>query len=352
MTAVCSIDEGKELEQMDGYEKHVRASKDSGRISRADRTSNASRVLLKMKAITLILAAARQANPPAGSPRFLLNWIRFVYTGLTHINQIEVWLAAPDAERGGLLASLRERPRMLGVIEWPYLNKDWDVARRFASIRNHYLALAPFKWLRFGVRESRVLADLDDIMPGLALKLDRPEWFIREGELTLNLFVGETRLYSLVFLLGNEDGQLIAYIGAVQGRDIDGIDAIYRDMTKRLHGARPRDFLISVFQSLCSVIGVKRILAVSDECRHHRHPYFRAKSPKGANYDGIWEDRGGVRVAAGFFELPAQHVPRAETEIAPNKRSMYRKRYALIERIRLEMARQSEAAADKPAVTD
>jgi uncharacterized protein VirK/YbjX len=185
------------------------------------------------------------------------------------------------------------------------------------------------------------VSDLSDLLPGLRIILDRPEWFQREGELTLNLFVDDTRVYSLAFILGRESGKRIAYIGAMQGRNLDNIETIYRDITKKCHGARPRDLLATIFQMLAVAAGVQRILAVNEECRHHKHPYFgeRAGSTQSASYDDIWTDRGGQSVAGGFFELPSAPTVRPDSDIPTHKRSMYRKRYALLDRIRAEIDR-------------
>ena len=161
-------------------------------------------------------------------------------------------------------------------------------------------------------------------MPELRLVLDQPKWFM-QGQLTISLFAGETRIYSLAFSFRLEP-TLVAYIGAIQGRDLEGILDLYRQITKALHGMRPRDFLVEVFCMLCRVVGVKQIYAIADSCRIHRSPYFgHDKTKITVNYDEIWQDRGGAQLCRDFFTIPITGSKHEHEEIPPKKRSMYRK---------------------------
>lgn len=278
----------------------------------------------------LLLAAARQLHP-VHAPHDLWRRARFLVVAVWHYQLIYTLFKS-----GVISATLAERPQLLGAVEWPFLHKDWDVNRRFEAMRAHHTEVATQPWLRLALDETRVVSDLGGVVPGLRVVLDRPEWFLREGKLTLNLFIDAERVYSLAFALGRADGRLVAYIGAMQGRDLDNIETIYRDLTKKLHGARPRDFLFTVFQMLCTTAGVERIFGVSEACRHHLHPYFGSKRQitPSANYDEIWKDRGGVPVEGGFFEMPVAPTVRPDGDVPPHKRAMYRRRYQMYDRVR------------------
>jgi uncharacterized protein VirK/YbjX len=310
--------------------RHRRRNPGPHRPSARDRTN-----LMAMRFSQLALSAAAVVHP-IKKPIDVFYRARFLSLILKNRAHIQTWLDAGDA--GGLVTSLADRPQMIGPVIWPYLHKDWSVAERFAAVRAHFAELESIPWLRLGVNDSRTIADLGDLLPGLRIVLDRPLWFLREGELTLNIFVMEHRVYSLSFLLGrtgDPPGARIALIGAMQGRNLDNIESIYRDLTKKLHGARPRDFIFTVFQLLAAEAQIQHIRGVSDACRHHHHPYFgtKAQTTQSASYDDIWKDRDGTPGPGGFFTLPLTFVPRPESEIPSHKRSMYRKRYALYDRL-------------------
>jgi uncharacterized protein VirK/YbjX len=280
----------------------------------------------------MVLAAAVAVHP-WGSRRALWRQVRFLARAVYHRRTIA--LCMEEGDRGGLQQSLAERPQMLGAIEWPYIHKDWLPEERFAAVRDHYREVGDLPWFQLGVDESKTIADLGTVYPELRLVLDRPNWFLREGELTLNLFVGDERIYSLAFTLGQRGGERIAYVGGVQGRDLPHVLELYKKLTKSLEGARPRDFLISSFQLLARTAGVKRVFGVGEAYRHHHHAYFAedAKAHPRADYDQIWRDRGGSPTDDGFFELPAELVERPMSEIPAQKRAMYRRRYALFEQV-------------------
>ena len=152
--------------------------------------------------------------------------------------------------------------------------------------------------LDFPVDGQLRLLDLNDIRAGFHVVLDQPRWFMREGQFAINLFLNETRLYSLVFSLFRDGEVSAAFVGAIQGRDIEGILDEYRNLTKAAHGMRPRDLLIELFRMFGETIGLKHILAVSDEHRQHRSNYYgkNALSKLSGDYNEIWQNRGGTRI--------------------------------------------------------
>jgi uncharacterized protein VirK/YbjX len=231
---------------------------------------------------------------------------------------------------------LQARPETVGAVIWPYQCLGWDAKQRLTMIAAHYEALSTLpKALNFDVAESKEIINLAIFAEGLRVVLDRPKWFMREGQLVINLFIGERRSYSLAFSLAQEACGLVAYVGAIQGSNIEGALEEYRNLTKTLHGMRPRDFLFETFRTLCRCLGVCRILAVADASRHHRSEYFGSHqaNERSVNYDEVWVERRGTRVDANFFSLSPHPELRNLEEIPSKKRSMYRQRYAMLEEI-------------------
>lgn len=239
-----------------------------------------------------------------------------------------------------LQRALEQRPELVGAVVWPYVCAEWSASRRLQHLVEHFQAVGRTPVLEVAVGDAFELLDLGELAPGLRMVLDQPAWFMREGPLVLNLFEGETRLYSLAFSLGSVDGRPAAYVGAVQGVTIEGILERYRDLTKVLHGLRPRDFLVEVFRMLCRGIGVKDIVAVADASRVHRSAYFgEAKaSALQIDYDEIWRDRGGAVHDAQFFSLPVEAPVRDLEQVPSKKRALYRRRYELLAVLEAQVA--------------
>lgn len=238
-------------------------------------------------------------------------------------------------------ADLQARPELLGFLVWPYVHAGWPVMTRFEALSQHEQAMATdMAPLAVALTGSLQVADLADISPGLQLVVDRASWCLREGSLVFNQFLGDERMMSLAFSFGWRDGERVAYIGSVQGSNIDSALAKYREMAKGLQGMRSRDFLIKMFQLLTKHMGVRQVFGVADEQRHHRHPYFgTAKAERlHLDYDEIWQEHSAERTPDGFYRLPSLPVVKAMEEIAAKNRALYRRRYALMDQLSADLA--------------
>ncbi|MGG7647194.1 Uncharacterized protein VirK/YbjX [Pseudomonas frederiksbergensis] len=228
----------------------------------------------------------------------------------------------------------------VGVVHWPYISRNWGPKNKLGVLASHYEVVTQRcpQLLLLGRNESLLLSDLSEFAAGCSLVLDRPFWFMREGELVLNLFQGDLRIASIAFTLCRTDTELCIFIGAVQGIH-KGVDSelslsIYRDLTKDFEGLRPRSFLIEVIKYIAINIGVEKIYAVGDGYRHHRHPYFGAHKALelAANYDVIWLEHGATpSEREDFFEIPMVLSRKPLDSIASKKRAMYRRRYELLD---------------------
>jgi uncharacterized protein len=236
---------------------------------------------------------------------------------------------------------LVQRPDTVGVIVWPYQCKSWDAKTRLKKIEEHYSVIEEFcPKLDFHVDGALKLMNLGSIYENLHVVIDRPKWFMREGQLVINLFLADVRIYSLAFSFARESGKVVAYVGALQGRSLEGIRDLYRKITKSLYGMRPQDFLFELFRIFCRTVGVTKILAVSESYRHHRSSYFSKEeyfATSTLNYDRIWFERGGTLENPDFFVLGVEPHLKNMEEIPSNKRSMYRQRYQLLEVIEVRI---------------
>jgi uncharacterized protein VirK/YbjX len=290
--------------------------------------------LLRIDAMMVLLRASSAAFPGI-TPGLLKLRLMMIARG------VGMWRTlGPLTKDSGSAARriLAERPQLLGAILWPYQCAAWSPEERVHRIAQHYAEIdrlgPPFE---FSVADRLVLADLGDLHPGLRLVLDQPHWFMREGGLTLNLFVGSFRAFSLTFsFFRDEEDRRAVFIGSLQGRNTDEALELYRTLTRSLYGMRPRDTLIEALRILCLATGTRRILAVAEAARHHRHAYFRNKATT-QDYDGVWEDRDGSRIDALSYELPVSPPRRELLDVKANKRSMYRRRFAFLDALEAQI---------------
>jgi len=269
-------------------------------------------------------SASRQVDPR------LRMRLRFVIAALRNPAASKQFALADSTSPLGEL--LTEWPQTIGSLLWPYQCADWNAATRVNRIAEHFRVVREIPGLQLKPDEKLILADLSSFSPGARLILDRPSWLSREGHLTLSLFKEDFRAFTLSFSLsGFPHADL--FIGGLQGRHGDEILAMYRDLTKDLNGIRPRDFMLEALRMLAVKMGVRHIYAVADEFKISRHRYFGRKALPGLFYDEVWRERNGEQVSAQCFELPLAGSRRPLEEIAAKKRSMYRRRYEMLDNI-------------------
>lgn len=231
---------------------------------------------------------------------------------------------------------VQERPDTTGFLIWPYQCASWEPEQRVRRIAEHFAILdrigAPFP---FSVDEKLLLWDLDQYSPGVRIILDQPSWLFREGLLALNIFCGDFRAYSVAFSLFGQPEAAGIFIGGMQGRSTEGALETYKVLTKDFHGMRPRDLLLDCLKLLAPALQARHILAVADEHRHLRHPYFGNDQNDHADYDAMWQERGGVRADRCFWELPMELSLRPLDDVPSRKRAQYRRRNEMLENLQL-----------------
>ena len=162
--------------------------------------------------------------------------VRFLAWALIAYPSVKPMLeASKESPLGQLMAS---RPETIGAVIWPYQCSSWDAHTRLARIQDHYAAIEALRGaINFPVHDRLILLDLKEIREGLMVVVDQPKWFMREGQLTINLFLAEVRMYSLAFSLFRHVDGIAAFVGCIQGRDVPGVLDEYRRLTKASHGS-------------------------------------------------------------------------------------------------------------------
>lgn len=308
---------------------------------------------MRMGAIETLVRVYRlgRAMHPGLSLNSVKHQAMLLARSLVCLSDIRRWYGISDNPL--LTLALKRFPLISGAIYWPYMNNTWPIERRLAAIDQHFRMLdGQSAIIAHATFEEVGVARLDEKYAGLRLVLDKASWFLREGEVVLNLFVNDKRFYSAAFSLGTDAGQRLVFLGALQGSNLGVAQDVYRDITHALHGMRPRDLLMTSLKILCGELGIDKIWAVSSSNRQHNSPYFgdSHKDKVLADYNEVWAEHGGRALDNGFFELPAAVKYRDLGEVPARKRAAYRRRYEMLDKLAADIKASCAQHSMQPAV--
>jgi uncharacterized protein VirK/YbjX len=285
--------------------------------------------------------AAKAVHPELslkGSADRLLYVLRCVLC-YPHARAWHAWLNEP------LMApAVRANPILYRKIVRPYFSVWWTKAQTLRVLREHFEFVAGrlnheaflelctpggFMLLQFAGQRGMVLQ----------VRCVNDGTFSKEGELSLVLDSGKANVMasSLTCVIMREGSgpRYSMMIGGTQGPDLGADKNIIKDMAKALHGLRPKALLLFVAQEIAQVWQLHLIRATSNRAHISRHIDYtlnRSRRPK-LTYDEFWQESGGRRRVDGYYDLPLGYIRRSNSEIKPNKRSLYNQRYEMLDRI-------------------
>ncbi|RDD82945.1 DUF535 domain-containing protein [Dyella tabacisoli] len=228
----------------------------------------------------------------------------------------------------------RRDPRVLERHFHRYINAHWNRSARLLSIQSHYrfvltrLPKALFEAIYTDGNATLGTVTLKDGSP-LKLCLRPPILMGCEGELSIELRDANDHLLYRIVLSVIDYRPTIA-IGCIQGPAGESSRDVVRDLTRNMHGMRPKQLMLSLAYAFARQYGIKRIWTVSNAA----HPLRQVRRTFQADYDAFWQEQGGRQVGNGWFILPEQLSRKSESEVPSNHRSAFRRREAL--RIEIE----------------
>ncbi len=244
------------------------------------------------------------------------------------------WLEQPEM-RPYLAAEPRLAFRPLGA----YMSLRWNWSRRAKVIRDTYAFIhaqgGPLHEAM--TRQEGVTLLQVPLEKGLVATVTiRPDMqFRKEGEISVFFTLSGIDLAISSFVLAFErvpDGWA-CYVGAVQGRKGGGEDII-KLATKAMHGLRPKQFMVFLAQEIARSLRVKALFGVGNSIhifRAGQYKLIKTKREIHFDYDELWTEAGGEPADEGWFLVPSKPRLRGLDEVKPNKRSMYTKRYAMLD---------------------
>lgn len=228
-----------------------------------------------------------------------------------------------------------------------YISIKWNKQRKLKVIFDTYR----FMKLKGDVfaqllnkNESSTLAkiDLNDTCSA-SLVLGYDDQFRKEGEAILSLECEEFggRVVTVAFSFEEvEKDKWVCLVGCVQGHPLNEVGAT-KKIQKLMHGIRPNSFIMNSLQEFCRNLGCEAIYCVGDSIQSYRkkhaiHLPWRHKID--FDYDEFWLEVGAKEADNHWFDLPLIATRREMSELKTKKRSMYRKRYVMLDELSEKIA--------------
>jgi len=176
-----------------------------------------------------------------------------------------------------------------------------------------------------------------------SLKLGYHHMHRKEGELVL--FFESEQLGGTIATIAFSFEEMapenwVCRIACIQGHTVNDSD-ITKQVQKLLQAIRPKSFMVFAVQELSRQLGLKAVYGVGDAI----HPYRRQHTIHlhwihaiQFDYDAFWSESGGTPCPDHWYELPLKMVQKDIQEIKTNKRSLYTRRYRLLDDLSLRIA--------------
>ncbi len=200
-------------------------------------------------------------------------------------------------------------------------------------------------------KEGKTIADInfDNNTKGFLI-LGYDYRFRKEGELVLTLECSEIggKIISAAFSFEETSkGNWSCIVGCIQGYNtINKTNGAFKATQKLLHGFRPNSFITYSVQELSRHLGCAAIYCTGNSIQAYRMKHaLNLPIVHGINfnYDKFWCEVGGRNIGKGWFELPLTPVRKNIQEVESHKRSMYRKRYDMLDKLSLKISETVKA---------
>ncbi|MBR4625362.1 MAG: DUF535 family protein, partial [Alphaproteobacteria bacterium] len=128
-------------------------------------------------------------------------------------------------------------------------------------------------------------------------------------------------------------------IASIQGSSLDNAPEEIKLATKQLHGIRPAFLLVHIFKMLCEI---KQFQLLGIPKKHQAKYRFNDFSRLLFDYDAFWADNGG-ELKQNYWYIPNIIERKSMDDIPSKKRSMYKKRYEMLDNIKQSLTQLFQA---------
>lgn len=277
--------------------------------------------------------AYRYSNRLYPEPHKGLRRLRFYLRSLTTLSQSKRWFEQLSSDQM-LWQCLRYEPEMAEKLHRPYRRTGISAEAKLQLVLDHVRSSQNLGWSDLIVRAyagSALIAQFEDKNHHTwMLTLTRPGQFGKEGELALNLVDGDVRIYSAAFSFRGDVHRELD-VGCIQGPEAEDARQLIRDLTRSMHGLRPRSLILEAIRGLAVVSACSRIRVVGNA--NHIYRSLRKRRAISFDYDEFCAEVTGVVPDGRDWVLPVQADVRPLSEVASKKRAETARRRSLLESV-------------------
>ncbi|SUC10751.1 membrane protein [Pasteurella canis] len=270
--------------------------------------------------------------PDRGKKSYRLKRFRFQLRSLLHfayIKRFEQFINANPT----LVNLLNKKANFSYPLAHRFLDKRFNTQQRFASICDN-LHFIPEKLTALHLPQLwQQPICFGEVIEDFELYLNINEYQAMEGFWALELRYKPTQ--ELIYLLTFGKVKQALLIAVIQGPNFDGSKDIVKQLTKKCHGLRPAYLMVEAMKALTHTFGYQKLLGIPHKYQN-KSRLVQSKRYV-VDYDAIFAESSGV--LKDYWELPVQFNIKEMDSIPSNKRSMYRKRYAMLEHLQDSMNR-------------
>lgn len=268
--------------------------------------------------------------PDRGKKSYRLKRFRFHLRSLLHRGNIRRFEQFIN-QHPSLVTLLDLKPNFSYPLAHRFLDKRFNTKQRLENMCDN-LHFLPEKLTVLGLPQlwEKPIC-FGEVTEDFELYLNINEHQAMEGFWALELRYKPTQ--ELIYLLTFGKVKQSLLIAVIQGPNFEGSKDIVKQLTKKCHGLRPAYLMVEAMKALTQALGYETLLGIPHKYQNKSRVVQSKRYV--VDYDAIFAESGGVLNA--YWELPAQVLMKDMDSIPSNKRSMYRKRYAMLSQLQETM---------------
>ena len=265
---------------------------------------------------------ATEIYPNRGKKSYAGKRLRYRLRSLLHrrqVKQFEQFIAQHPL----LIPLLKQRVNYSYPLVHRFLDKRFNAQQRFNAICENLLFL-PQQLSHLTEPLWQQPISFGEVIPDFEILLNINEHQPMEGFWALELRYKPHNQLIYLLTFGKLDDALL--IAVVQGPNFEGAKELVKQLTKSCHGLRPAYLMVEAMKLLTQILGYQKLFGIPQKYQN-KSRLVQSKRYV-VDYDAIFSEAGGK--AGHYWTLPLQEDRDLES-IPSKKRSMYRKRFAMLD---------------------